>query len=100
MTRDPRERITLFDRSALAVGGAVIGFLSGLALGFVAFLPACVLGLAKLGTASGHFFFYDLPLGIGATSALAAALAPEWTADCVAKLWHLIVALWRSTGTY
>jgi hypothetical protein len=94
--QSPRERTTLFDRLALTVGGAVVGYLSGLALGFVALMPACMVGLAKLDPASGHFFFYDLPIGISATSALGAAVAPEWTADGIAKLWHLVVALWRA----
>ena len=90
-----RERVTLFDRLALCVGGAVVGYLSGLALGLVAFLPACVFGLVKLDTASGHYFFYDLPIGISVMSAFGAVLAPRWTADGIAKLWHLVVALWQ-----
>jgi hypothetical protein len=87
--------MSLFDRLALSVGGTVVGYLSGLALGLVAFWPACLFGLVKLDTASGHYFFYDLPIGISVMSALGAALAPQWTADGIAKLWHLVVALWR-----
>jgi hypothetical protein len=90
------ERVTLFDRLALAVGGAVVGYLSGLALGGAAFLPACAFGVAKLGPAAGRFFLYYLPIGISATSALGAAILPRYTADGIGKIWQLTVALARS----
>ena len=90
------ERVTLFDRLALCVGGTVVGYLSGLALGLVTFWPACLFGLVKLdAAASGHFFFYGLPAGIGVMSALGAMFAPRWVAEGIAKLWHLVVALWQ-----
>jgi len=93
--KSPVGRTVLFDRLALTVSGFVVGYLSGLGLGFAAFMLACLVGLAKLDTASGRFFFYDLPLWISAASALGAAIAPQWTAEGLAKLWYLIVILWR-----
>jgi hypothetical protein len=87
-------RVTLFDRLALAVGGAVVGYVSGLALGGTAFLPiGATLNLNPV--IAGRFFFYYLPIGIGATSALGAALVPEWTANSIAKIWELVVTMCR-----
>jgi hypothetical protein len=93
------ERVTLFDRLALAVGGGVLGYLSGLALGGVAFMPAMVFGGAKLVPAAARFLFYYLPFGSSAASALGAAILPHPTADGIAKIWQLIVEL-AKFGTY
>jgi hypothetical protein len=94
-----RERVTLFDRVALCVGGAVVGYPSGLALGLMAFWLACLFGLVRLDTGSGHYFLYDLPIGVSVMSALGAVLTPRWTADVIAKLWHLVVALLQVMGS-
>ena len=90
------DKVTLFDRAALLICGAVIGYLSGLALGWASFLFfGAVAGLFGPRLSVGTIFFYDLPLAIMGISAIGCAALPKQTATFVTSIWRVVVALSR-----
>jgi hypothetical protein len=90
------DRITLFDRFALAVAGAVLGFLSGLALGWTLFFfLGAKVGLFGPTTATGKLFFYQMPLTVSLISAAGFIFFPKKFGGLLATIWHLIVGLSR-----
>jgi hypothetical protein len=85
--------VTLFDRLALAVAGAVIGYPTGLVLGWALFFLFGQLFGPSL--TAGKVFFYYLPMLITAISIAGFVIFPKSIGVLLAKLWRIALALSR-----
>lgn len=86
----PMPGITAADRIAMFVGSGILGAFTGAMLwipvSFLTLLLGAVLPLS----------WFALAFGFGA--ALGAAVAPDATAEFIAKAWHGVVSLWRAVS--
>jgi ABC-type lipoprotein release transport system permease subunit len=89
----PTEQISLFDRVALAVCGAVLGYISGLGLGWTLMFVCGATGLFAINPTTGKFFFYYLPLAITLLSATGFAFRANMITTFLATIWRAVIGL-------